>query len=120
MDADGFDRLAKAFFRSDTRRHLLGLLPTAPVLGALTVLLSPEEGEAGHPVNRLLRRKKQRRLKARKERRRRHRQRKDQNQPDGGDGGGGGDLVGRPPDGVFRGIQLTVRTRASGSSLLGT
>jgi hypothetical protein len=47
MDADRFDHLSKAF--SGTGRRLIGLLTTAPVLRALTVLFSPEEGEAEHP-----------------------------------------------------------------------
>ena len=97
MDADRFDRLAKVFFRSGTRRRLIGLLTTAPVLGALAVFLSPE-GEAEHPANRVPRRKAQYRSKARKERRkRRNQQQQNQNSNDGGGGGGdasGGDRVG--------------------------
>ena len=90
MDPVRFDRLSKAVFRAGTRRRLLGLLSTAPVLASLTLLLSPEASEATHPANRVLRRKEQRRRKARKQRRKeRHQQQKQQKQHQS-DGEGGG------------------------------
>src|SRR5215216_1553745 len=99
MDPDRFDRLSKAVFHAGTRRQLLGLLTTAPVLASLTVLLGPEETEAEHPANRVLQHKEQRRHKARQERRKnRHQKQQDQNQNNnnggGGSGGGGGDAPG--------------------------
>src|SRR5918994_3739791 len=109
MDADRFDRLSKTVFHAGTRRQLLGLLTTVPVLGALTALLGPEETEAEQPANRLLQHKEQRRRKARQERRKTRHQKQDQNQNNnnggGGSGGGGGDAPGAlgggacvPPD----------------------
>ena len=90
MDADRFDRLSKAFFCAGTRRRLIGLLTTAPVLASLTVLLSSEESEAEHPANRVLDHKAQRRHKARQERRKKRNQRQQDQNQNSNDGGGGG------------------------------
>jgi hypothetical protein len=83
MPGRRFDRLAISLWDAGSRRELVRLLTTAPVLGALTALLGSEEGEAAHPANRVLRRKEQRRRKARKARREQRDQKENQHGNEG-------------------------------------
>ena len=96
MDGSRFDSLAKALWVAGTRRSVVRLLTTAPILGALAAFLRLEASEATHPANRVLEHKEQRRRKARQARRKRshqqHNQDRDQQANDGG--GGGGDAPG--------------------------
>jgi hypothetical protein len=46
MDSRQFDRLARSLSEAGSRRGLLGLLATMPVLGGLFALLAPEDAEA--------------------------------------------------------------------------
>jgi hypothetical protein len=58
VESDRFDHLARVLAGAGTRRHLLGALAGAPVLGGLLAVLDPEEAEA---KKRRRRRKKRRR-----------------------------------------------------------
>ena len=72
MDPVRFDRLTKTLVTASTRRRLVGLMTTAPLLGVLPTLLG-QESEAAHPAKRLLHRKEQRRRKRRQQLRQRRR-----------------------------------------------